>query len=94
MPSITGPYEPPFDPRDRPPIWLVPLAAVRREAYILGAICKRCGRRRRWPIEELIERYGGKRFVRDLWVRWRCSRCGSPDCLPFTLQYDPDQPAA
>jgi len=40
MPSITGPYEPPFDPRDRPPTWLVPLAAVRREAQLLGVICK------------------------------------------------------
>ena len=28
MPSITRPYEPPFDPHDRPPTWMVPLAAL------------------------------------------------------------------
>ena len=94
MPSMIGPYDPPFDPWNRPPTWLVPLAAVRREATMLGVICKGCGRRRRWPVDELIDRYGGKRFVQDLWVRWRCSRCGSADCLPCAVEAgEPSRPA-
>src|SRR5262249_22063621 len=88
--TTAAPYELPFDPKDRPPTWLVPLAAVRRSASILGVICKGCGRRRRWPVDELIERYGARRMVQDLWIRWRCSKCRSADCLPFTLEYDPD----
>ena len=94
MSNITDPYDPPFDPWNRPPTWLVPLAAVRREATVLGVICKGCSRRRRWPVDELIERYGGMRLVQDLWVRWRCSRCKSADVLSFILRHDPDQPNA
>ena len=91
---MIGPYHPPFDPRNRPPTWVVPLAAVRRKTEVLGVICKGCNRRRRWPVDELIERYGGRRLVQDLWMRGRCSRCGSADCLPYALEYDPDQPVA
>ena len=71
MPDITGAYEPPFDPRDRPPTWLVPLAALNRRPTVLLAICKACQHKRRWPVAELVERYGGRRMVQDLWVRWR-----------------------
>jgi RNase P subunit RPR2 len=49
------------------------------------AICKGCQHQRRWPIGELVARYGRSRLVQDLWVRWRCSRCGSPDCLPYAV---------
>jgi hypothetical protein len=77
MPSIVGPYEPPFDPQQQPDTWQLPPAAVRREARVLGVVCKRCQRKRRWPVEELVARYGGQRLVRDLWIRWRCPRCGS-----------------
>src|ERR1043166_4742435 len=65
MPSITGLYGPPFDPTQRPDTWQVPLAAVRGEAQVLGVVCKRCQRNRRWQVDELIEQYGGKRFVGD-----------------------------
>src|SRR5438270_64004 len=62
MASIVGPYDPPFDPWDRPPTWLVPLCAVRREAKVLGVICKGYGRRRWWLVDELIEHYGARRM--------------------------------
>jgi len=85
MPSILGPYEPPFNPRDRPPTWLVPLAALNHRPTTMLVICKACQHKRRWPVGELVERYGGRRMVQDLWVRWRCSRCGSADCLPCAI---------
>ena len=88
MPSIVGPYEPPFDRWQRPDTWELPLVAVRRHAQVVGVICKSCQRRRRWPVDELIQRYGDNRLIGDLWRRWRCSECGSVDCLPFTLEYD------
>jgi hypothetical protein len=81
MPSIVGPCEPLHDPRQRPETWQVPLAAVGRDARVLDVVCKRCQRQRRWSVDRLVARYGGKRLVRDLWIRWRCSRCGSSDCL-------------
>ena len=37
-------------------------------------------------VAELVERYGGRRMVQALWVRWRCSRCGSADCLPCAIE--------
>jgi hypothetical protein len=85
MPSITGSYEPPFDPRDRPPTWWVPLAALNNRPTTMLVICQACQHKRRWPVGELVERYGGRRMVQDLWIRWRCSRCGSADCLPCAI---------
>ena len=94
MPSITGPYDPPFDPWNRPPTWLVPLAALNRRPTTMLVICKACQHKRRWPVGELVERYGGRRMVQDLWVRWRCSRCGSADCLPCAIEGgEPIRPA-
>ena len=40
MPSMVGPYDPPFDPWNRPPTWLVPLATLNRRPTVLLAICK------------------------------------------------------
>jgi len=85
MPSIVGPYDPPFDPWNHQPTWLVPLAALNRRPTVLLAICA-CQHKRRWPVAELVERYGGMRMVQDLWVRWGCSRCGSADCLPCAIE--------
>src|SRR6266403_1881046 len=85
MPSITGAYEPPFDRSDRPPTWLVPLASLNHRPTTMLVICKACQHKRRWPVGELVERYGRRRMVQDLWVRWRCSRCGSADCLPCVV---------
>jgi hypothetical protein len=66
MPSITGPCEPPFDPSDRPPTWLVPLAALNHRPTTMLVICKACQHKRRWPVGELVERYGGLRMVQEL----------------------------
>ena len=55
MPSILGPYEPPFNPRDRPPTWLVPLAALNHRPTTMLVICKACQHKRRWPVGELVE---------------------------------------
>ena len=63
------PYDPPFDPRDRPPTWLVPLAALNHRPTTMLVMCKACQHKRRWPVGELVERYGGRRVVQDLWVR-------------------------
>jgi len=38
MPSIVGPHEPPFDPWDRPPTWLVPRVALNRRPTVLGRL--------------------------------------------------------
>ena len=67
MPSIVGPYDPPFDPWNHQPTWLVPLAALNRRPTVLLAICA-CQHKRRWPVAELVERYGGRRMVQDLLV--------------------------
>jgi hypothetical protein len=77
MPNITSPYEAPFEPSHRPPTWLIPLGHVREATLVV--LCKGCQHKRRWPVADLVERYGRRRFVQDLWVRWRCSRCGSGD---------------
>jgi len=90
MANIVGAYEVPFDPWDRPPTWLVPLAALNHRPTVLLAICKACQHKRRRPIAELVKRYGGRRMVQDLWIRWRCSRCGSADCLPCAIEGGPD----
>ena len=49
-------------------------------------ICKSCQHKRRWLVAELVKRFGGCRMVQDLWVRWRCSKCGSADCLPCAIE--------
>jgi hypothetical protein len=85
MPSIVGPYVPPFDPRDRPPIWRVPLGSLERRAVALLVICNGCTRRRRWPSASWWRAYGAAREVQDLCIRWRCSRGGSADCLPWAI---------
>jgi len=40
MPSMIGPYDPPFDPWNRPPTWLVPLAALNHRPTTMLVICK------------------------------------------------------
>ena len=77
MPSIAGPYEPPFDPRDRPPTWLVPLAALNRRPTTMLVIAKRAS------INGWIVLAGAG--SEDLWVRC-CSRCRSADCLSCAME--------
>jgi len=38
---------------------------------------------------ELVARSGEGRLVSRPVVRWRCSRCGSPDCLPDAVEGRP-----
>jgi RNase P subunit RPR2 len=71
----------PFDPRCRLPTWEVPLRQVSGAAAVLVVFCKGCQHRRRWPVSDLVARYGERRLVQDLWIRWRCSRWGSANCL-------------
>ena len=56
MPGMVGPYDPPFDPRDRSPTWLVPLVVLNRRPTVLLAICKARQHMRRWPVGEFVER--------------------------------------
>jgi hypothetical protein len=50
-----------------------------------GVRCNACAHRHSWPIEELIARHKPWALVSDLWKRWRCSKCGSRDVLPFAI---------
>ena len=70
-----------------PELWQVPLFWLRDRGRIgsVGVRCNACGHSKSWPIAELISRYGPQTLVSDLWRRWRCSRCGSRDVVPFSV---------
>jgi hypothetical protein len=67
--------------------WEVSLASLQdhRKIATIGVRCEGCGHRHTWPIEDLIERHKPWTLVPDLWKRWRCSKCGSRDVLPFAI---------
>ena len=49
----------------------------------IGAHCNGCGHKRRWSIEELVDQPKPCTTVAKLQRRWRCSKCGSRDVVPF-----------
>jgi hypothetical protein len=67
--------------------WDVSLAFLqaRRNIAAIGAHCNGCGHKRRWPIEELITQHQPWTTVVEVARRWRCSRCGSRDVVPFAI---------
>ena len=68
-------------------IWQVSLALLQdhRKIGTIGVRCEGCGHRHTWPIEDLIERHKPWTLVSDLWMRWRCSKCGSRNVPPFGI---------
>ena len=67
--------------------WEVSLAALQqpRRVATLGAHCNGCGHKHRWPIEELVVQHKPWTTVVELARRWKCSRCGSRDVVPFAI---------
>ena len=67
--------------------WEVSLAFLQshRKIATLGAHCNSCGHKHRWPIEELIAQHKPWTTVVELTRRWKCSRCGSRDVVPFAI---------
>jgi hypothetical protein len=51
----------------------------------IGAHCNGCGHKHRWAIEALITQHQPWTTVLDLAERWKCSRCGSRDVVPFAI---------
>ena len=67
--------------------WEVSLAFLQdhRKIATIGAICNGCGHKHRWPIENLITQHKPWTTVVDLARRWKCSKCGSREVLPFAI---------
>ena len=57
-----------------------------RKIATIGAHCNGCGHKHRWPIEDLIAQHKPwTTTVVELARRWRCSKCGSRDVVPFAI---------
>jgi hypothetical protein len=71
-------------PRD---IWQVPLHWLRNRGRIgeIGVKCNGCGRKRSWPIAEMMQEHGPNKLISELWQRWHCAECGSKDVMPFSV---------
>jgi hypothetical protein len=67
--------------------WEVSLAFLQshRKIATIGAHCNGCGHKHRWPIEELIAQNQPWTTVVELARRWRFSKCGSRDVVPFVI---------
>jgi hypothetical protein len=67
--------------------WKVSLASLQdhRKIATVGAHCNGCGHKYRWPIEDLIAQHKPWTTVVELARRWKCSRCGSRDVVPFAI---------
>ena len=67
--------------------WDVSLAALQqhRKVATTGARCTRCDHEHRWATNELIA--DRKPWTTLAWLahRWKCSKCGSRDVLPFAI---------
>ena len=67
--------------------WDVSLAALQqhRKMAAIGARCTRCDHEHRWATNELIA--DRKLWTTVAWLarRWKCSKCGSRDVLPFAI---------
>jgi hypothetical protein len=67
--------------------WEVSLAFLPdcRKIATVGVQCNVCDHKHRWPIEELIAEHEPWTTVADLWRRWKCSKCGSGNVMPFAI---------
>jgi hypothetical protein len=67
--------------------WEVALAFLHghRKIATIGAHCNGCGRKHRWPIEDLIAQHQPWTTVVALARRWKCSKCGSRDVVPYAI---------
>jgi hypothetical protein len=67
--------------------WEISLAFLqdRRKIATIGVQCRACDHKHRWPIDELIAEYKPWTTVAELRRRWRCSKCGSRDVIPFAI---------
>jgi hypothetical protein len=67
--------------------WEVSLAFLQdhRKVATIGVQCRACDHKRRWPIEELIAEYKPWTTVAELRRRWKCSKCGARDVIPFAI---------
>jgi hypothetical protein len=67
--------------------WEVSLAFLQdhRKIPTIGAHRNGCGHKRRWAIEDLIIEHKPWTTVVELAQRWKCSRCGSRDVVPFAI---------
>src|SRR5262249_30488509 len=87
-------------PTARPPAWTTPPCRTRpqklggcRYPYSrpivkigdVGAQCNGCSHKHRWPINEFIAQHQPWTTVVELARRWKCSRCGSRDVVPFAI---------
>jgi hypothetical protein len=68
-------------------VWEVSLAFLqdRRKIATLGAHCNGCGHKHPWAIEALIDQHKPWTTVVELAKRWKCSKCGSRDVVPFAI---------
>jgi len=72
---MIGPYDPPFDPWNRPPTRLVlPAALIRRPTVLLAKSARPASTSAAGLSARLVERYGGRRMVQDLWILQRSDR--------------------
>jgi hypothetical protein len=67
--------------------WDVSLAALQqhRKVATIGARCRRCDHEHRWAIDDLIADHKPWTTVAWLARRWKCSKCGSRDVVPFAI---------
>jgi hypothetical protein len=67
--------------------WEISLAFLqdRRKIATIGAHCNGCGHKHRLSIEDLIAQHKPWTTVVELGRRWKCSRCGWRDVVPFAV---------
>jgi len=67
--------------------WKVSLASFQdnRKIGTIGVRCDGCWNKHTWPLDELVARHKPWTLVSDLWKRWRCSKCGSRDVMPYAI---------
>jgi hypothetical protein len=65
----------------------VSLASLQDHCKIATVVlhCNGCGHRHCWQIEALIVQHKPWTTVIELARRWRCSKCGSRDVVPFAI---------